>query len=105
MARARKPAEPTPAPMPALPWQIGPDGQRVYDDPTGPPKANPLTADHYAALMKVFENMELLVDAIQRGAHVGLNVDSHAAATEAHYAAAQRILAKYPPPSKSPLEL
>jgi hypothetical protein len=94
-----------PAVMPALPWQTAPDGSTVYAEPAAPPKANPLTAEHYVALQNVIERAQGLGDAIARAAHVGLNVDAHAAATASHYAIAQRILALYPPPSKSPLEL
>lgn len=73
------------------------------DVPTGPPKTNPLTAEHYAALRKVMDRSELLEDAIQRAHHIGLNVGEHAAVHERNKAVAQRILAMYPPPVKHPL--
>jgi hypothetical protein len=104
MGRARKQPEAPPAAQPALPWQTGPDGMRVYVEPDGPPAVNPLTAEHYAALMQVLDRIRLLADSIPRAAHIGLNVDAHAAQTESHYVVAQRILAKYPPPAKHPLE-
>lgn len=106
MTKSRKPVPPAEPATPAkLPWEIGPDGQRVYQDPDGPPATCPLTAEHYQALVNVLDRIKILADAIPRAAHIGLNVDGHAAQTESHYVVAQRILAKYPPPAKSPLEL
>lgn len=71
--------------------------------PTGPPKHNPLTAEHYAGIMKVLERAELLEDAIQRAHHIGLDVGEHAAIHERNTAVAKRILAMYPQPAKHPL--
>lgn len=73
------------------------------EPPAGAPKHNPLTAEHYAALMKVIERAEILEDAIQRAHHIGLDVGQHAAIHERNRAVAQRILAMYPQPSKHPL--
>ncbi len=80
--------------------------EKQVDDgpPTGPPKHNPLTAEHYAGLMKVLERSELLEDAIQRAHHIGLDVGSHAAMHERNTKVAKRILAMYPQPPKHPLE-
>lgn len=107
MARARKAAAPAPpaAEPAALPWNVGPDGQRQYQEPDGPPAENRLTAEHYQAMQAVLDRIRILADAIPRAAHIGLNVDPHAAQTENHYVVVQRILALYPQPSKSPLEL
>lgn len=71
--------------------------------PQGPPKHNPLTAEHYDALHKVIERGQILEDAIQRAAHIGLEVGQHAATHELHQKVARRILALYPPPPKHPL--
>lgn len=78
---------------------------QTQDDapPTGPPKHNPLTAEHYAAVHKVIERGQLLEDAIQRAHHIGLDVGTHAAMHATHQAVAKRILAMYPPPPKHPL--
>ena len=103
MARAKKPYA-DPAPPPSLPWTVAPDGSRVYPEPTGPPAQNPLTAEHYQAIQNCLERMALLADMIPRAAHIGLNVDAHAAQTERDFAIVQRLLAKYPAPAKSPLE-
>lgn len=71
--------------------------------PAGPPKHNPLTAEHYAGLMKVIERSEILEDAIQRAFHIGMDVGQHAAMHERNHKVAKRILAMYPPPAKHPL--
>ena len=71
--------------------------------PTGPPLHNPLTAEQYQALQDVLTRAELLEDAIRRANHIGLDVGAHAAIHERNKAVAQRILAMYPPPAKSPL--
>ena len=73
------------------------------DAPSGPPLNNPLTAAHYAALMKVLENAQVLEDSIQRAHHIGLDVGSHAVIHERNKAVAQRILAMYPRPMADPL--
>lgn len=73
------------------------------DAPTGPPLHNPLTAESYAALEKVFERCQILEDSISRAFHIGLNVDEHAAVHERNKAIAHRIYAMYPPPPKHPL--
>lgn len=72
--------------------------------PTGPPKHNPLTAEHYAGLQKVLERGEVLEDAIQRAFHIGLDVGQHAAMHERNLGVAKRILAMYPKPNPHPLE-
>ncbi len=71
--------------------------------PNGPPKHNPLTAEHYAGVHKVIERGEVIADAIQRAFHIGLDVGAHAAQHETHQAVARRILAMYPPPPKHPM--
>ena len=73
------------------------------DPPVGPPKKNPLTAEHYAGIMKVLEHHAILEDAIQRAHHIGLDVGAHAVEHERNHKVAQRILAMYPPPPKHPL--
>lgn len=75
------------------------------DPPTGPPKVNPLSAQHYAAAQKVLTNCEHLEDAIQRAYHIGLEVGAQAAQLQRDKAVVQRILAMYPQPAKHPLEL
>jgi hypothetical protein len=72
--------------------------------PTGPPKVNPLTAEHYAGLDRVLERAEILEDAIQRAYHIGLDVGQHAAMHERNVGVAKRILAMYPKPQPHPLE-
>jgi hypothetical protein len=73
------------------------------DAPSGPPLNNPLSAAHYAALMKVLENAEILEDSIQRAHHIGLDVGAHATVHERNKKVAQRILAMYPKPMVDPL--
>jgi hypothetical protein len=73
------------------------------DPPAGPPKTQPLTAQHYKILREVMDRMELLEDAIQRAHHIGLNVGPHAAQHARDSAIVKRMLAMYPEPAKHPL--
>ena len=75
--------------------------------PTGQPKSNPLTAEHYAGIQRVRESLVILEDALQRvhyifGDHptIGQLATQH----EMQDKVTQRILALYPAPRKSPLE-
>lgn len=80
--------------------------------PDGPPKFNPLTAEDYAALMKLNENLHLLADLLPRAHNVGLEVGmdekpqgSPAATYEMHHGVMHRILKNFPPPATDPLSL
>jgi hypothetical protein len=71
--------------------------------PTGPPKHNPFSAEHYEAINKVISRGDIISDAIMRAYHIGLDVGQHAAMHERDQAVARRMLAMYPPPPKHPL--
>lgn len=75
--------------------------------PTGQPKSNPLTAEHYAGIQRVRESLVILEDALQRVHHIfgdHPTIGELAARHEMQDKVTRRILAMYPPPRKSPLE-
>lgn len=77
------------------------------DPPLGPPKHNPLTAEHYAGIERVRSSLHILADAIQRMQHIfGDHPTIGAMATqhEMQHAVTTRLLAMFPPKLPSPLE-
>ncbi len=81
-------------------------GEQQETAPTGEPKINPLTPEHYAALNMVMSRAEMLDDAIARAAHAfGLDMSPQRAAHEMHKGVAARTLHFYPQPKKNVVEL
>jgi hypothetical protein len=76
------------------------------EPPVGPPLHNPLTAEHYAGIQRVRENLYVLGDAIQRLAHVfgdNATIGQMATQHEMQDKVTQRLLAMYPPPRPNPI--
>ena len=68
--------------------------------PVGPPKHNPLTAEHYAGLDRARENLHVLADAIARMHHIFGDhplVGQQAAQHEMQTKVIERMHALYPP--------
>jgi hypothetical protein len=75
--------------------------------PSGAPKHNPLTAEHYAGIQRVRESLAILADAIQRMSHIfgdHPTIGAMAAQHEMQDKVTTRLLAMYPPPRPNPLE-
>jgi hypothetical protein len=76
------------------------------EPPVGPPKHNPLTAEHYAGIQRVRENLHILADSIQRMQHIfgdHPTLGAMAAQHEMQDKVTQRLLALYPPPRPNPI--
>jgi hypothetical protein len=70
------------------------------EPPVGPPKHNPLTADHYAGLERAKENLHVMADAIARMYHIFGDhqlVVQQASQHEMQDKVIQRMHAMYPP--------